>query len=374
MSNLGLQMSSDSRAPQGPRHRGRSWLAVLLSVAVLVGIGFGVRALVDRIPMFGGGPEDYSGEGTGSVEISVVKGQTLAEIGQTLKKDGVVASVDAWLAAAKREPLTRSIGPGLYEMRLRMSGEAAVDRMIDPDNRIIDELLLREGLRIWETIEKTSAATGLSKASLEKAARNGDKIGLPNYADDFAEGFLFPATYQLEKGESATEVLTRLVDRWNEAADKVKLNAGAKKLGFAPYEIMIIASLVQAEGHPDDFAKVARVIYNRLDEDTWGGTSGLLQMDATVNYALKSSDIQLSTEQLQNTKSKYNTYLNPGLPPTPINSPGEDAMTAALHPADGDWLYYVTVNPDTGETKFTADYDEFLKFREELAKWHEGNS
>lgn len=372
MSDLGLMMSSDSRAPQGPRHRGRSWLAVLLSLAVLVGIGFGVRAVVDRIPLFGGA-EDYSGEGTDPVAVTVVKGQTLAQIGQTLKKEGVVASVDAWLAAAKREPQAMSIGPGLYDMRLRMSAKSAVNRMIDPKNRIIDQLLLREGLRIWESIDKISAATGLSKAKLEKAANNGDKIGLPNYAHDFAEGFLFPATYQLEKGESATEVMTRLVDRWNEAADKLKLNAGAKKLGITPYEAMIIASLVQAEGHPDDFAKVARVIYNRLDKDTWGGTSGLLQMDATVNYALKSSDLRLSTEQLQNTKSKYNTYLYPGLPPTPINSPGEDAMKAALHPADGDWLYYVTVNPDTGETKFTADYDEFLKFRDELEAWYKAN-
>ena len=98
---------------------------------------------------------------------------------------------------------------------------------------------------------------------------------------------------------------------------------------------MIIASLIQSEGHPEDFDKVARVIYNRLDEATWGGTYGYLQMDATVNYALGKSDINLTTEELQNTDSPFNTYLNPGLPPTPINSPGEAAMEAALNPADG---------------------------------------
>jgi UPF0755 protein len=136
---------------------------------------------------------------------------------------------------------------------------------------------------------------------------------------------------------------------------------------------MIIASLVQAEGHPEDFDKVARVIYNRLDEQTWGGTYGYLQMDATINYALGKSDINLTKEELQNTDSPFNTYRNPGLPPTPINSPGEAAMAAALNPADGDWLYYVTVNPDTGETKFTNDYDEFLRFKAEFSDWVKQN-
>jgi UPF0755 protein len=110
------------------------------------------------------------------------------------------------------------------------------------------------------------------------------------------------------------------------------------------------------------------VIYNRLDPDTWGGTYGLLQMDATLNYALGKSDINLTTEELQK-DDPFNTYKYPGLPPTPINSPGEAAMDAALNPADGDWLYYVTVNPDTGETKFSNDYDEFLKFKQEFSDW-----
>ena len=244
--------------------------------------------------------------------------------------------------------------------------------MIDPESRIIDRLLLREGLRFPQSIEAISEATGISEKKLVAAAEGG-KIGLPKYAEDNAEGFLFPATYQLEKGESATDVLSRLVDRWDEAAATIGLEAGAEANGITPYEAMIIASLIQSEGHPEDFDKVARVIYNRLDEATWGGTYGYLQMDATVNYALGKSDINLTTEELQNTDSPFNTYLNPGLPPTPINSPGEAAMEAALNPADGDWLYYVTVNPDTGETKFTADYNEFLGFKSELSEWLAAN-
>jgi UPF0755 protein len=364
-------MSPESRVPQGPKHRGMSWVAILLSLGVLAVIGVGAKFAIDHIPSFGG-PPDYVGEGTEPVVVTVEEGDTLAEIGQTLKADGVVASVDAWLAEAKREKKTSTIGPGQYDMRTEMSAEAAVARMVDPQTRITNTLLLREGLRIDQTFDVIKQAAGLSIRKLTKAAEGGD-IGLPAYAKDNAEGFLFPATYELEDGESATQVLSRLVKRWDEAAANVDLEAGAKKLGYTPYEIMVIASLVQSEGHPDDFDQVARVIYNRLDPDTWGGTYGFLQMDATVNYALKTSEINLSTDKIQNTDSPYNTYLNDGLPPTPINSPGEAAMAAALNPADGDWLYYVTVNPDTGETKFTADYDEFLSFRAELEKWYAEN-
>jgi UPF0755 protein len=332
-----------------------------------------VKVGLDNLPTIGGGPVDYEGDGSEPVIVSTVaKGDSVAAIGRTLKADGVIASVDAWLDAARTEPKMATIGPGQYEMLTKMSAAAAVARMVDPDSRVVDELLLREGLRIDQTLETISQATSVSVKQLERAARSGE-IGLPPYAEDVAEGFLFPATYELVPDEKAQQILSRLVRRWEQAAENVQLEEGAKRLGITPYEAMIIASLVQAEGHPGDFDKVARVIYNRLDEDTWGGTYGLLQMDATINYALGKSEINLTTDELQNTESPFNTYKYPGLPPTPINSPGEDAMRAALNPAEGDWLYYVTVNPETGETKFTNNYDEFLGFKAELSAWLDEN-
>ncbi|MGV1003606.1 MAG: endolytic transglycosylase MltG [Candidatus Nanopelagicales bacterium] len=368
MSNIGLHMSPDSKVPRGPRHRARSWMAVLLSLSVFaVGAGVVYWALnLTDLSSIGSGPDDFAGEGSGEVIVTVTKGQTIAQIGQTLKKEGVVASVDAWLGAAKLEPMTSSIGPGSYSMLEQMSAESAVARMISPKSRVSSKLLLREGLRIWESMAKIAKETDVSQVKLEKAAASG-KIGLPKYADNFAEGFLFPATYEIDKGESATAILSKTVKQYNDTTDSINFAAGAKKQGVSTYEALIIASLIQAEGHPNDFAKISRVIYNRLDPKTWGGTYGLLQMDATVNYALRSSEINLTTEQLKGTESKYNTYKHAGLPPTPINSPGEAAMKAAINPAKGDWLYYVTVDTKTGETKFTADYQEFLKFKAELS-------
>ncbi len=367
MSNIGLHMSKDSRAPQGARHSGRSWLAVLVSLVVFVSIGGISYWALSQANLIGSAAEDFVGEGSGEVTITVEKGQTVAEIGQTLKKAGVVASVDAWLAAAQQESQVSSIGPGQYVMLKGMSADAAVTRMINPSARLINEVLLREGLRIWESLKKLHSATGIPTKDLEKAAKQGSKIGLPSYAKNFAEGFIFPATYEFEKSASAKQILTKTVSEFNETADSVNLAAGAKKMGVSTYEALIIASLIQAEGHPDDFAKISRVIYNRLDPKTSGGTYGLLQMDATVNYALRSSEINLSEEQLRNTDSKYNTYKHPGLPPTPINSPGEAAMRAAIHPAKGNWLYYVTVDPKTGKTKFTHSYEQFLKYKAELS-------
>jgi UPF0755 protein len=368
MSDLGLQMKPGAKVPQGPKHRIMSWLAVMLSIGVLALIGFGVKTAVDYIPQFGPPPADYAGEGSGAVTITVKKGQTIAEIGRTLKAAGVVASVDKWVAEAAKEPRSQAIGPGDYDMQLAMSAESAVARMVDPKARVFDQLLLREGLRVDQSIGVIAKGTDLSKSRLTRVAKEG-KVGLPAYANNNAEGFLFPAKYEVGKDDSARKVLSKLVAQWNTVATKLKLEEGAKKLGRTPYEIMIIASLIQAEGHPGDFDKVSRVIYNRLDPNTWGDTYGLLQIDAALNYVLGKSDINLTTDELKNTDSPFNTYTNPGLPPTPINSPGEEAIKAALNPADGEWRYYVTVDPDTGKTKFTNDYGQFLEYKKEFEAW-----
>jgi UPF0755 protein len=135
---------------------------------------------------------------------------------------------------------------------------------------------------------------------------------------------------------------------------------------------MTIASLVEAEGRGDDMAKVARVIYNRLDgPGDKGGTNGLLQIDAAVNYALdRKGTITLTLDEIESVAtSPYNTYKTPGLPPTPIEAPGDDAIQAATHPAEGNWYYYVTVNLKTGETKFYEDYNGFLAGKAEYQQY-----
>ena len=330
----------------------------------LVVAGIGVVLLSDRLL---GSGEDYAGSGNGEVIVQVQEGQTLSDIGDTLKENGVVASARSFVDAAAANDQAQTIGPGYYRLSERMSGEAALSAMLDPANQVVTRVVIPEGLREDQVVKRLSEASNIPEAKFRAAIRNAGELGLPRFAKGNAEGFLFPATYEFPPGASAQDMIKAMIARYNQAADTLNFVARSKPTGYSPYEVMVIASLVQAEGHPDDYGKVSRVIYNRL-------AAGMpLQLDATVNYVLKKSEINLSREQLA-TRSPYNTYKNKGLPPTPINQPGEAAMEAALEPDKGDWLYFVAVNPDTGETKFTSDYEEFLRFKKQFEKYVAENS
>ena len=174
----------------------------------------------------------------------------------------------------------------------------------------------------------------------------------------------------MKPSDKPIDVLKAMVARWRQAADDAGLEQAAKDLGYTPGELMTIASLVEAEARGDDMPKVARVIYNRLETEG-EPTYGKLEIDATVNYALgRNLGVAISEEDLA-VDSPYNTRKNAGLPPGPIEAPGDEAIAAAAKPADGPWFFYVTTNLKTGETKFTEDYDEFLEFKGELQEYCE---
>ncbi|QWA21124.1 endolytic transglycosylase MltG [Streptomyces osmaniensis] len=213
-------------------------------------------------------------------------------------------------------------------------------------------LVIPEGWRasqVYTAVDKALALpSGTTKKSLDKL-----DLKLPNDADGNPEGYLFPATYPLEKnGKKATpdSLLSAMVDTANQKFSGAPIAAGAQRNAMNVYQAVTIASIVQAEAATrTDMAKVARVIFNRLER-------GMpLQMDSTVNYALKRSTLR-TTEADTRIESPYNSYQRMGLPPTPIGSPGDEAMHAAISPAAGDWLYFVTVK--AGDTRFTADYTE----------------
>ncbi len=377
MSHIGISMRDQSPTPppRGSRQRGMGLPAAMLSILLIGGVGvalfLGGKAVWDRF-----GPtsaEDYPGPGSGSVVVVVEPGDTVTDIANSLFTADVVASPGAFVQATNGDERATTIAPGAYEMQEQMSGAQAFELILDPSARYESQVVLPEGLRIDQVVDRTSEATGLPQDALWQIFRDpAQGLQLPEWAPPTgelrAEGFLFPATYGVAKDATALQVLQGYVDRFGESAEAVGLENAEQLAGKTPYEVLVIASLVQSEGLPQDFGKVARVIYNRLDPATWGDTNGFLQLDATINYALAESNIALSSEQLQE-DGPYNTYTRPGLPPTPINSPGEAAMMAALSPEDGDWLYYVTVNPDTGDTRFTDDYDEFLGYKAEFQQW-----
>lgn len=359
MSQLGLGMDYDE--PSTRRRRSSGPLAVLVAFVMLAVIAFG--AFLGIRSLTGSGSGDFEGEGTGSVTVVVAKGDSLTAIGRTLADAEVVASSDAFVGAASADDRAESIAPGAYQLRKGMSGAAALELMLDPASRLVQKVVVPEGLRFEKTIARITKGTDLTEAQVKEALSRAGALGLPEYAEGSVEGFLFPATYEFQPGVDADAVVKAMLTRFRVAAKEVDLVAEAKKSKLTPFEVVVIASLVQGESAPEDYDKVARVVFNRLEQ-------GMpLQFDSTVNYALGKSDLQLSAEDLK-TDSPYNTYLNKGLPPGPINSPGEAALTAVLNPAKGDWLYFVTTDPDTQTTEFASTYDEFLvlkrKFQENV--------
>ena len=355
--------------PGGRRRKSRGikgCLAVVVALAVLV-VGFyvgltkGVSWVADQFQ----GPEDYPGPGTGKVEFTVNEGDVVAQIGRNLKAAGVTASVQAFIDTCATE--CSGIQVGDYELQKEMKASDVKEVLIDPANLTsFPTVTIPEGLRLTEIVSTLAKNTDFSAGAYNKALESG-KIGLPDYANGFAEGYLFPATYEIKPGMKPVAILKMMVARWREAADAAELEAKAEELGHTPAELMIIASLIEAEGRGDDMPKISRVIYNRLDgPGDKGGTNGTLGIDAAIAYGLGLSpgSTELTPEQLAE-DTPYNTRLNAGLPPTPIEAPGDDAIAAAANPADGDWYYYVTVDLSTGETKFYEDYDGFLEGRDE---------
>ncbi|RNI18050.1 endolytic transglycosylase MltG [Flexivirga caeni] len=327
------------------RRAGRSCLLlVLVMVLVLGGAGYAASKVGKlHLPGLSQGDPDYSGNGTGTVQITVHSGDTGAAIAQTLFKAGVVKSVGAFVQVANDSRDFSSIQPGRYTLHRKMSASAALAMMLDPKNFASTGVTVPEGLWASQIFQLLSQRTGVPVADYRKVTAA--SLGLPAAANGHLEGYLFPSTYNFAGGMSAQEQLQVMANEWRTQVATLKIPAG--KL----HDVMVIASLVEAESRvPSDGPKVARVVLNRIAE-------GMpLQLDSTIHYAEGKRGTITTTDAERAKRGPYNSYLNKGLPPTPIDNPGLAAIQAALHPAAGSWLYFVTVNPQTGKTLFATTF------------------
>ncbi|MDN5851840.1 MAG: endolytic transglycosylase MltG [Actinomycetia bacterium] len=366
-------LSSETR-PVGHRRmrkkkRGPGCMIALIIVLVLGAAGYwGVNKAVSMLDGVLGPPDNYSGNGTGKVVVEVGQGDPIAEIGRTLKAEGVVASVDAFTDAAAQNPESGTIQPGFYKMANEMSAEAALGRLLDESFRTSGSVIVPEGLRSDQIPKVVAEGSEIDASAVKKALKKPEKLGLPAYAEGEVEGFLYPATYEVAPKASATELLRQMVKNAREAHNELRLNSRAAKVGVSAREALIVASLIEREASRDkDRPKVARVIYNRLDE-------GMpLQLDSTVHYVAERSGDVFTTDEERDIDSPYNTYKSKGLPPGPIDSPGEEAIKAALNPAKGSWTYFVTVDLESGETLFASSLSGHNKNVEKLQKYCEGS-
>ncbi len=344
------------------RRTGYGCLAVLIAAAVLVGGAYvALNAGVDALRAQFNPPGDYAGEGSGSVLVEVKQGDAASDIAETLVAKDVVKSEEAFTEAAVDDPDSRGIQVGFYDMNEQMSARSALDVLVDPANMLQSTVAFPEGWTVDQIIGQLVKKTDFSRRQYEEVLQEPASIGLPDYAGGKPEGYLFPATYQLSPKAKPKDILAMMVARYQEAARKLDLESNADRLGVGAHDAMTVASLIQAEARFDsDFAKVSRVIYNRLEKDM------ALQFDSTVHYAVGRDGNVGTSDEDRAVDSPYNTYKHPGLPPTPIMAPGEQAIEAALNPADGPWVYFVTTNPASGVTKFAVSYDDHLRNKAEF--------
>lgn len=334
-----------------PSRRGVALTAGIAASALALGAG-AYTVLKPRLA-----PDDYEGPGSGAVTVRIRPGATAGDIGEILAGSGVVASARSFADAAEARDVAHRLRPGHYRLRAGMAAEAALDLLLAPASRVVRRVTVPEGLRADEALRRIAAQTGL----LLKALRAVDPalVGLPPYARGI-EGFLYPATYEVEPDATAVDVLAAMVERYGEVARQLDLEARAARVRLTPLQAVTVASIAQAEGGRDaDYPKITRVIYNRLRR-------GMpLQMDATVTYALGRRTLRVTGRDLR-VRSPYNTYARAGLPPAPIANPGRKALMAALRPAKGDWCWFVTTDPAHRITKFTDKESEFVRYREVL--------
>jgi UPF0755 protein len=377
------------------RSRRRRRIVAGFSLAMLIVVVIGAVFLGSKLwhSLFGGG-NDYSGGGVNDVVIQIHDGDSTTAIGKTLQEHKVVATVKAFVDAAQGNTAISAIQPGYYKVRTEIPASNAVERLADPQNRV-GKLTIPEGRQLDDVQDvKTNAVTEGIFTLISRATcvnLNGDRhcvsvddlrnvagtaapsaLGVPDWAmtavtalgNDHRrlEGLISPGTWNIDPSASAQDILSTLITTSATQYAQGGLLDTAKAMNMSPYQILTVGSLVQRESKPDDFAKVARVIYNRLAENR------TLEFDSTVNYPLDRIEVA-TTDADRAQHTPWNTYVRPGLPATPICSPGAPALAAAEQPAPGDWLYFVTIDLQ-GTTLFTRDYQQHLA-NIELAK-HNG--
>lgn len=329
-------------------------LPILVVVAIFAALlAYFVPRGIDEVRSMLSGPEDYPGPGQGEVTVVIEPGQSISSMGTELADLDVVASAEAFVDAASANSEATGIQAGSYVMQEKMAAEEAVALLVDPANVGTGETVtVPEGARVGQVVEAIVEASDITEKELTRLLDEPDRIGLPAEAGGNPEGYLFPATYELGGDTTARSLLSQMVDQTAAVEQELQIARGAQRLGLTPHEVMTVASILEREvNRSEDYPKVARVIYNRLD-------AGMpLQMDSTVAYVTQREGDPWTTAEERETESAYNTYQNTGLPPGPIGSPGRETIEAALNPADGDWLYFVA-DFENGGTLFAETYED----------------
>ncbi|MEV7475894.1 endolytic transglycosylase MltG [Pseudarthrobacter oxydans] len=348
--------------PSKKVRRRRRLLALFLTLAVFVtAVAVGAQFLK---PLLGSDkPGDFPGPGSGEVVVTVENGEGTRSVASKLENEGVVANADTFLQNFSASG--GILSPGDYTFKSEMKNSDAVNVLLGKDQTKVIYFALSAGLRIGESLQAISQGSGISFQDLQALSNEPAQFGLPANAKNL-EGYLAPGEHRFPLGTPAKDILQSLVKITTDELVSQGITDPAKQ-----YEAVIVASIVQAEGGQAEYGDVAGAIYNRLKPNDQ--TGGFLQVDSAVTYGLGTKSYNFTDEQRQDKSNPYNTYANPGLPPGPIGSPGKTAIDAAARPKTNDYLYWVTINLDTKETKFSRTLAEHNAYVEQYNAWCTAN-
>lgn len=321
----------------------------VLMVAVL---SLGIKGLLPQPAA-----EDYPGPGGDPVTFTVNEGEGALAIGSRLVNEDIVASQDLFITALNQARSENDLQPGDYELRRQMPAADAVSVLLREGQEAVHYVAINRGMRLPEAFDALATSTGRPVEEWEEAAADPTEYGLPDDAPSL-EGYLAPGEYRFPVTAEPQDVLQQLVEPTFAEFEDLGISDEEEQ-----FRIVTIASIVEAEALPGDYAIVAGIIENRLEPNE--ETNGYLQIDATVIYGLGQRQLQFSEEEKQNPDNEYNSYYYKGLPPGPIGAPSRQALDAAAEPEDSDYFYWITTNIETGETKFSQDYAQHREYQEE---------
>jgi UPF0755 protein len=300
------------------------------------------------------------GEEARPASIVVEEGDTVSSVADKLGEAGVISNPSLFKLQARAQGNAGEIKAGEYRISPDESTEEILAKLSEGEEVVTFTATVPEGLTLQQTAQTLSEASGVPRREIEAVARKKDQgyAFLEDPAVKNTEGFLFPKSYEFQRGTDARGMVNRLLEQYLLETEGLDFEGAGERLNLTEYELLTAASLIERESaNAEERPVIASVIYNRMRADM------PLQIDASIQYALDKPRENLSLEDLE-VDSPYNTYTNYGLPPGPICSPSRESIEAALEPAQTDYIYYV-IKPGGKEHFFTNDYDEFNQAKAE---------
>lgn len=359
-----------------PQNRRRSWASFLVMVVILGGLTYLAARVIPPLFDTADAPTasitDFPGPGQGEIVVEIPDGATGIQIGQILQAAGIVATVDAFTTAHSANANATSIQPGAYNLPQEMKASDAVQALLDPNRRADTRITIPEGWRSDQIYQRIADSLGVPLADVEAAAHDYAALGLegpPNTNPaslDPMEGWFYPETYTVAPGQGAPDVLKQMYDRTIAELDAQGVPAEDR------LRVLTIGSIAMREvNQVADYGKVSRVIENRLLPENLG-QHPWLGMDSTLRYSWdrQNPGVQLDPNLHNTSDDPYNTRRFPGLPPSPIGAVDAAAMSGAMYPEEGPWVWFVTLDLCTGVTEFTDDQATFNSLRATFQEWY----